>query len=102
MIHVLARITTAPGMRDAFLEEFHRLMPLVHAEEGCLEYGPAVDAVTSLPTQERLGASTVMVIEKWADLPSLQRHLVAPHMVEYRERVKDLVENVSLQVLDPA
>ena len=39
MIHVVAKIEVVPGKRDAFLDEFHRLVPEVLAEEGCVEYG---------------------------------------------------------------
>lgn len=102
MIHVLATIELGPGQRDAFLAEFHRLMPLVHAENGCLEYGPAVDVATGLSAQVNLGADRVMVVEKWADVPALEAHLQAPHMADYRERVKDFVRGVSLLVLEPA
>ncbi|MFM8725551.1 MAG: putative quinol monooxygenase, partial [Planctomycetaceae bacterium] len=49
MIHVIAAVTVHPGRRAEFLEHFHRLMPLVHAETGCLEYGPAIDIHTGLP-----------------------------------------------------
>ncbi|MBX9593618.1 MAG: antibiotic biosynthesis monooxygenase, partial [Roseomonas sp.] len=38
MIHVLAIITTKPGMRDAVLEAFRANRPAVHAEDGCIEY----------------------------------------------------------------
>ena len=44
MIHVLAIITAKPGMREAILKEFRANMPAVHAEKGCIEYGPAIDA----------------------------------------------------------
>ena len=33
---------------------------------------------------------------------ALRAHLGAPHMAEYRARVKDLVVGVRLQVLQPA
>ena len=44
MIHVLAYITAKPGQREALLKEFRTLLPAVRAEQGCIEYGPAVDA----------------------------------------------------------
>ncbi len=102
MIIVLARIEVAPGKRTAFLEEFHRLMPSVHAEAGCIEYAPAVDAVTSLTKQTKLGDDVVMIVEKWESLTHLEAHLVAPHMTPYRERVKDIVRGTELTVLNPA
>jgi quinol monooxygenase YgiN len=40
MLHVLAFITTKPGMRDAVLQEFRANMPTVHAEEAALSTFP--------------------------------------------------------------
>ncbi|NBV23812.1 MAG: antibiotic biosynthesis monooxygenase [Proteobacteria bacterium] len=102
MIHVLATIEVQPGTRDAFLREFHALMPLVHAEHGCIEYGPAVDVATSIPVQARIGDDAVVVIEKWADVAALEAHLKAPHMADYRVKVKPFVKGVTLRVLQPA
>ena len=102
MIHVLATITLAPGMRARWLEEFHRLMPLVHAEAGCIEYGPAVDVPSGLAAQGPLNDDEAVVIEKWQSLDHLKAHGVAPHMAEYRERVKGLDVGVKLRVLSPA
>ena len=102
MIHVLAIITTKPGMRDTVLAAFHGNMPAVHAEEGCIEYGPAVDCPTSIPVQARLGDDTVVIIEAWSDVPALEAHLKAPHMADYRVKVKPFVKSVTLRVLQPA
>lgn len=102
MIHVVATIQLNPGIREAFLKEFHRLVPLVRAENGCIEYGPTIDAQTPFPTQEVMGENAVVVIEKWASLEALQDHMKAPHMADYRVRVKDYVKGVQLRVLQPA
>lgn len=102
MIHVLATIEVQPGQRDAFLREFHALVPLVLAEHGCLEYGPAINCPTSIPVQNHLGDEAVMVIEKWADVAALEAHLKAPHMADYRVKVKAFVKGVTLRVLQPA
>jgi quinol monooxygenase YgiN len=102
MIHVLATIELNPGTREQFLAEFHNVMPAVHAEAGCRAYGPAIDAETNLPQQERLGENAVVVVEQWDSVEALQAHLVAPHMLAYRERVKPLVARVRLQILQPA
>ena len=102
MIHVIATIELNPGTRDAFLVEFRRLIPDVHAEQGCIEYGPAIDAETDIPNQAKYGPDTVVVVEKWADVDALKAHSVAPHMDAYRVRVKDYVRKVDLRVLDPA
>lgn len=102
MIHVIATIELAPGARENFLAEFHQIVPKVHAEQGCIEYGPAVDADTGLAMQSKIGEDKVMVIEKWEDVAALKAHSTAPHMLEYREKVKDLVRSTAVCVLDPA
>ncbi|MBM3993263.1 MAG: antibiotic biosynthesis monooxygenase [Planctomycetes bacterium] len=102
MIHVIATITVKPGKRDAFLAEFHRIVPMVHAEAGCIEYGPAVDVASGLMMQGPLRENVAVIIEKWESLDALKAHTQAPHMAEYRVRVKDLVESVTLQILAPA
>jgi len=102
MIHVLATITLQPGRRAEFLEHFHRLMPLVHAEVGCLEYGPAVDIPIGLPNPTPFREDVVVIIEKWETPVSLKDHLVAPHMHDYRAKVRELVVSTELQVLAPA
>ncbi len=101
MIHVIATIDLQPGKRAEFLREFHRIVPLVHAEKGCLVYGPAVDLETGLAAQMPLRPDTVTVVEQWETLDDLRAHLVAPHMVDYRPRVKDLVVRTVLQVMEP-
>ena len=101
MIHVIATIDLREGKRQAFLHEFHRLVPLVRAEAGCVEYGPTVDAATDISGQPPR-ANVVVVVEKWEGLDALRMHLQAPHMQEYRTRVKDLVTGVQIQVLQPA
>ncbi len=101
MIHVIATVTVAAGKRDAFLAEFRRVMPQVHAEAGCIEYGPAIDLAAGLPVQVAARDDVVVILEKWESLDTLHAHLGAPHMLEYRQRVKDLVTRVELQVLQP-
>jgi quinol monooxygenase YgiN len=101
MIHVIATIHTAPGRRDDFLAAFGELVPDVRAEAGCIEYGPAVDLDTAVSSQPAR-ANVVTVMEKWASVPALEDHLAAPHMRRYRERVKDLVVGLEIQVLEPA
>lgn len=102
MIHVLATITLASGAQEAWLEEFARLVPEVLAEDGCIEYGAAVEVASGIPVQAPARPDVVMVIEKWSDLGALTAHLEAPHMVAWRERMRDLMTGASLQVLTPA
>lgn len=101
MLHVVATIMLHPGVRERFLKEFLSIVPAVRAEDGCVEYGAAVDVPTGLAAQPPVRSDVVVVVEKWRDLPALEAHLVAPHMTAYRQRVKDLVTEVELQVLEP-
>ncbi len=102
MIHVLAIITAKPGQRDAVLSQFHANIPAVLAEEGCIEYGPAIDAEGGPASQTRLGADSFVVVEKWASLAALKAHAEAQHMADYAARVKDLLADRVIHVLSPA
>jgi quinol monooxygenase YgiN len=102
MIHVIATIELVSGVRDAYLVEFHDLVPRVRLEEGCLEYGPAVDLETGIPAQASPRPDVVVVLEKWASLATLEAHLRAEHMVAFRARVKPLVKSTCLRILAPA
>jgi quinol monooxygenase YgiN len=102
MIHVIATINLNPGTRAAFLEVFRWLTPLVRTEEGCIEYQAAIDLPTPIAVQVPPRADVVTVVEKWASVAALQAHSAAPHMTEYRAKVKDYVKGVELLVLEPA
>jgi len=102
MIHVIATIEVAAGKRDEFLTEFRKNVPAVKAENGCLEYGPAIDLQTEFTVQIPLRPQVVTVVEKWESLAALTAHVTAPHMLSFRARVKDIVVKTSLQVLQPA
>jgi quinol monooxygenase YgiN len=101
MIHVIATIELVPGKREPFLEAFHENVPNVKAEDGCHEYGPAVDIATDIAAQLPVRENIVTIMEKWRDVAALKAHLAAPHMAAYRTRVKDMVVGVSLQILQP-
>ncbi len=102
MIHVIATIELNSGTRDAFLQEFRTLVPLVRAEAGCLEYGAAVDVPSGLSIQVPVRENVVTVVEKWESIEALKAHSQAPHMVAYRPKVKDFIRGTQLQVLAPA
>ena len=101
MLHVLAYITTKPGMREAVLREFRANMPAVHAEEGCIEYVPVVDLPAFGPSQIELGLDTFVVVEKWASPEALKAHATAQHMQAYTERTADMIESRVIHVLSP-
>ena len=102
MIVVLATIELNPGKRPEFLAEFRKIVPKVRAEAGCLEYFPAVDTASGLPVQGPSRDDIAVIVEKWESLAALEAHLIAPHMMEYRPKVKAFVKHVSLQILSPA
>lgn len=99
MISVIATVQCQPGHRADFLKEFNAIVPLVRAEVGCIEYGATVDAQTPLPNQNT-DVDRVTIIEKWESVATLEAHLVAPHMNDYRPKVKDFVASAELRVLD--
>lgn len=101
MIHVIATIETAQDRRDDFLAAFSELVPDVRAEIGCIEYGPTIDVATAL-SNDPVRENIVTIIEKWESLEALHAHLKAPHMIRYRDRVKDIVRSISIRVLEPA
>jgi len=102
MIHVIATIELAQGRRQAFLEEFHKIVSEVRQEDGCIEYGPAVDVATDLGAQQPVRENVVTVIEKWESIAALKAHMSAPHMQQYRSKVKEWVLSTKLFILEPA
>ena len=101
MIHVIASIRVKAGRLSDFLEIFKANMIKVRKERGCIEYFPTVDIDADLPPQ-LLDENVVTVIEMWETLETLRDHLKSPHMLAYREKVKDIVGGVSLKVLQEA
>ena len=101
MIHVLAIITAKPGKRDEILAAFRANMPAVHAEQGCIEYGPAVDAEGVGGMQTKFGPDTFVVLEKWESVEALKAHSAAPHMAAYAARTKDMLASRVIHVLAP-
>lgn len=101
MIHVVAIITTKPGMRAKVLEAFHANIPAVRAEDGCIEYGAAIDAEGLGGFQTKFGPDTFVAIEKWRDNDALKAHAAAPHMAAYGAKVKDMLASRVIHVLSP-
>ena len=102
MIHVIAVITAKPGMRDSVLQAFRANVPAVRAEQGCIEYGAAVDAENGPKFQKQYGPDTFVVIEKWEGMDALRAHGVAPHMVAYAATTKEMIEQRAIHILSPA
>jgi quinol monooxygenase YgiN len=101
MIHVVAVITAKPGQREAMLEKFRANVPAVRAEQGCIEYGAAVDAQGIGAFAAALGPDTFVAIEKWESAEALQAHAGAPHMRAYGAATKDMLASRAIHVLSP-
>lgn len=101
MVVVIATILTESGKRDEVLKHFGEVVPKVLQEQGCIEYMPIVDIQTMIPTQVEPNEDQVVMLEKWESTEALEQHLLAPHMMEFRTHVKDMIKTVSLQVLSP-
>ena len=102
MIHVIAVITAKPGMRDTILTHFRANVPAVKAEQGCIEYGAAVDAENALAFQTKYGPDTFLVIEKWESMDALKAHAAAPHMAAYGAKTKEFIASRIIHILQPA
>jgi len=100
MIHVVAIITTLPGKREEVLGEFHKIVPLVHAEKGCIEYQPVIDAQDAGDMQSAAGADTFIVIEKWESMDDLHAHSAAEHMQAYGKKTGSLIADRRIHVLE--
>ena len=101
MIIVIATVQCKTGHREDFLVEFRKLVPEVLPEDGCIEYGPTIDAATGIGNQS-VDENRVTIVEKWESVAALKAHLVAPHMEAYRPKVKGFVESSELRVLETA
>ena len=99
MIHVLAIITAKPGLRDNILQAFRANMPAVHAEDGCIEYGPAIDA-EGFPSG--FGPDSFVVIEKWESPAALKAHAASSHMAAYATKTREWIDKRVIHVLSPA
>ena len=98
MIHVVAIITAKPGLRGHLLDVFREVIPVVRAEQGCIEYNVAVDVAGADPA---FGPDTYLVIEKWESLPALKAHAAAPHMVAFGAKARDMIAARAVHVLEP-
>ena len=101
MINVVATVLVKEGKREEFINLFKTIVPLVKAEEGCIEYFPTIDFPTGLPPQE-MNENEVTIIEKWESMDHLMAHMATPHMAEHMEKEKDLVEKASVKILQEA
>jgi quinol monooxygenase YgiN len=101
MIRVVAVITAKPGRLKELAAAFNANAPTVRAERGCVEYAPFVDAEGFGARQAPMGADALVILEEWADAQALKDHMVAPHMVSYSEKTRDLIASRAIHILSP-
>ncbi|MCD5362402.1 putative quinol monooxygenase [Chromobacterium aquaticum] len=99
MLHVVAVITAQPGQRAAVLRELNAIVPEVRLEEGCIEYGPALDHEDS---PRPFGADSLVVLEKWESKAALDQHLAAPPLRAFIAATEGMVASLAVHVLNPA
>lgn len=90
---VVAIMTAVEGQRDE-LEKVTREIVIAptHQEEGCLTYALHRDI---------RDANKLAFIERWESMELLQKHLSAPHLAEFREKIEPLcAEPMQILVLE--
>jgi quinol monooxygenase YgiN len=101
MIHVIAVITAKPGQRETILGHFRANVPAVRAEQGCIEYGAAIDTEGAPAIQTPWGPDTFVVVEKWETIEALKAHGAAPHMAAYAAKTKEFIASRVIHIMSP-
>ena len=92
MIYVIASIEVKEGAKEEFLKIFKANVPAVKAESGCIMYQPTVDFDSGMDAQKHIPDN----------VECLKKHLASPHMLKYKEDVKNLVKGTTLNIVEPA
>ncbi len=72
-LSVVVLIEVIPGQREAQIDAFKKIEPLVLAESGCLQYELKADQDDE---------NQFVIIERWASAEALAAHAVSTHMAE--------------------
>ena len=102
MVRVVAILTAMPGRRGELLALFRANMAAVHAEVGCIEYQPFVDAQGFGAFQAPVGPDAFVVLETWASADALKAHAAAPHMAAYGKASRELIAERKILIFSPA
>lgn len=100
MITVIAEIRTRPGLhhRQAVLDQFAKIIPVVLREQGCHSYAPMVDYASGASFQTTVPDS-IVVVEQWQSVAHLEAHLATSHMEAWREAIKDDILETRIRIL---
>lgn len=103
MLTVLAEIRTRPGAhhRQAVIDSFAIVVPLVLKEAGCHGYQPLVDNAAQVAFQTT-APDSIFMVEQWETVAHLEAHLQTAHMQEHSERVNNDVLEVHIRILEDA
>ena len=93
---------SSPPSRACAARFSKHFTPAVHAEQGCIEYGPAEDAEGIGSFQTKFGPDTFLVIEKWESADALKAHAGSPHMAAYGAKTREMIASRVIHVLSPA
>jgi quinol monooxygenase YgiN len=101
MIYGVVFVRVKQGKLQEWLELFKSNAIMVRKEKGCIQYVPMVDIDVGVPIQV-LDKNVVTILEQWESLEALRDHFATPHMAAYFEKEKDLIEGVTLKMLQEA
>lgn len=93
MVLIEVEFTVLPEKRDEFLAASVAAAGPSRSDPGCLGYG----FYTSVAQPD-----VFLLVERWADDPSLEAHAESPHIREFLDRTADLVSDRQATVYDVA
>jgi quinol monooxygenase YgiN len=103
MIYAISSIEVKPEQLLEFVQLLRQNAPKVRAASGCLGYEPTVDVASGLVGLESgVRPGLVTVVESWESMEAFRTHLEAVDTIAFNARVRDMVVNVSIEVLRPA
>ena len=81
-ITLLVELKAKKGMGEKLRQEAIKLIPLTHAETGCVEYNFHVSANDP---------DTFLFYENWHDKESLDKHLEMPYLVQFKSLLDEIL-----------
>lgn len=100
MIFVIARAEIKAGCMDEYIEIAKANIPNVLAEEGCISYTLTRDCASGIPAQGKISENAATFVECWESLEHLKKHLAAPHMAVFRDKVTPLRVSSELKIVE--
>ena len=90
-LSVVATITAKPEFRAEVLQALRTVVAPSRAEAGCIQYDLHVS---------RVNADQLVMIERWQDDVTLDRHMATPHFVALGAALNGKVTSVDIVRLD--